>query len=690
MAISRVKTQELYQGDGSTVQWDIGFDFEKTDDIKIYVINADDTRQEITEDYSIVKVGNNYVLNYPLQNNGASPLASGKKLLIYRVTEKKQELSIDTDTPPKVLEGGYDKAMLIAQELAEQIDRAVKFPRATSSAQTDAAAYLASLNTAVTTAQSAATSAQAAAATAAADTQAAIDSHTDSAVNTEKSDRQAADATLQNNIDAEASARATADALKLDISTAASTYLTQSNASTTYLSKTDAASTYLTQTNAAATYLTQTNAGTTYATQSALTSGLAGKQDTLTTAQQAAVDSGVTSSTISQVQTNKEDIAALDAELDEDRPWQKPASWIDIRSGAISNSVYFLVAHSADYATYPNFGVYATVSNSGTYDVFIDGVKKATTASGSDTTLNWQTLALTSGYDVTYPANLRTHIVRVTPTNSSHTLTRVQRQQTEHYGDGILWIHFTNANFLEMPFIASDAGILESVTGLGGEIRISNAYYAFRNALSLRNLDTFVGNPNSTTNMGALVYHQAYKSIPITKVKFKDINNTSIQPPFMTANIKKIIFENSKNLFTGYMFIGNTSLKELPSGLYFDSSITDYVNLLRGCIGLQNVMLDMSAATTAKRIKIGAESSTRVDGLKGLTVAPEAPFDYATSPQLDVSYTGLDRTALVTLFNSMPTVTGSQTIDITGATGAADLTADDLAIATGKGWSVTR
>ena len=100
--------------------------------------------------------------------------------------------------------------------------------------------------------------------------------------------------------------------------------------------------------------------------------------------------------------------------------------------------------------------------------------------------------------------------------------------------------------------------------------------------------------------------------------------------------------------------------------------------------------MDRTYYTHTKRFIVGGSSTSRIDGLKGLLVSPEAPFDSTSSPQLDVSYTGLDRMALVNLFNSMPTVTDSQVCNITGCNGAADLTAEDLAIATGKGWTVTR
>lgn len=58
-----------------------------------------------------------------------------------------------------------------------------------------------------------------------------------------------------------------------------------------------------------------------------------------------------------------------------------------------------------------------------------------------------------------------------------------------------------------------------------------------------------------------------------------------------------------------------------------------------------------------------------------------------TAPQIDIKYTGLGQAALVQVFNDLPTVTG-KTIDITGAAGAAALTAGERAIATGKGWTI--
>ena len=249
MTISTNQTQQKYQGDGVTVQWNIPFAFNSKDDLEIYVIGSDGAISRVTEDFSINEVSK--VLSYPLQNNGAEPLAVGESLLIRRNTPLLQEINFDaqSDVPKSVLENSYDKAMMIAQELSEQLSRAVLFPIGTTTAQTNAQAYLSAMNTAVTTAQNAASAAQSAASGAAADAQASINSYTDSAVSTEKSERQ------------------TADAAKLDITAAASTYLTQTDAAVIYLTQSNAADTYLTQSDAATTYLTLQGAGETYLTQ---------------------------------------------------------------------------------------------------------------------------------------------------------------------------------------------------------------------------------------------------------------------------------------------------------------------------------------------------------------------------------------------------------------------------------------
>lgn len=373
--------------------------------------------------------------------------------------------------------------------------------------------------------------------------------------------------------------------------------------------------------------------------------------------------------------------------------WQKPADWMDIRSGAIAKSVYFLVGHSADYSTYPAFPVRAGVSNSGTYDVYVDGIKQATTASRTATTLNWQTLNLSSGWDVTYPQALRTHIVRVTPTDSSNYLTNISTSISPLAQHGLLWVHFTTNEKISASFgstIGIFAPLLESITTdkddewFADEISDLVGYLP-----SIRHLPII--NCEGADFKGSYAFYNVtgpLKKIRLKKCKF---STQSYEPFTNSSNIEEIETDDCLLCATNFMFRGMQKLKKLPSCIDFSNVASDnFGNFLTLDSALQDTILDITQGTSVKRFDAGASSIARIDGLKGLTVSSNAPFDHATSPQINVSYTGLDRVALVNLFNSMPTVSADQVCNVTGAVGAADLTAADLAIATGKGWTVTR
>ena len=96
---------------------------------------------------------------------------------------------------------------------------------------------------------------------------------------------------------------------------------------------------------------------------------------------------------------------------------------------------------------------------------------------------------------------------------------------------------------------------------------------------------------------------------------------------------------------------------------------------------LARASADLSAATGLTKLTL-----TNATGLRGLIVPSSAPFSGA-SPQIDLTGCGLDEAALVTLFNSLPTVSG-KTLTITQCVGTAALTTGEKAIATGKGWTL--
>ena len=376
--------------------------------------------------------------------------------------------------------------------------------------------------------------------------------------------------------------------------------------------------------------------------------------------------------------------------------WQKPADWVDIRSGALPNSVYFLAAHKKDYSAYSTFSVFCTVKNSGTYDVYVDGIKYATTASGTSTVINWQTLNLDSGYDVTYPQELRTHIVRVTQSDPTKNLDRVAIGEDNIANKkSVLWAHFNMSYTINTFKSLGDTArrmtdsLLEAITSNGGVLKTNAIAQMIAGQNKLKTIP-IIDMQNST---GAISYF-AYNSYAdnLKKVHIRNLHQTVAvgnSEPFSYTKIKEVVLEDSEVCWWHNFFGTNCeNLVKIPEGLYHPTQETPFY-MRNGFEYLEDTVLDFTPRIGLTQLQIEGSAGKRVDGLKGVTVSSSAPFT-GGSPQISLKYTGLDRGALIGLFNSMPTVTNSQVCDITGATGAADLTAADLAIATNKGWTVTR
>ena len=113
--------KEVYDGDGSTVEWAIPFDYSDAKQVKLYTI-TDDVETEITTNFSI----NNNVITYPV--NGA-PVPEGTKVLVIRKTPLKQlESSAETPFTSADVERALDKLTCEVQEVKEDVDRALKSP----------------------------------------------------------------------------------------------------------------------------------------------------------------------------------------------------------------------------------------------------------------------------------------------------------------------------------------------------------------------------------------------------------------------------------------------------------------------------------------------------------------------------------------------------------------------------------
>lgn len=363
---------------------------------------------------------------------------------------------------------------------------------------------------------------------------------------------------------------------------------------------------------------------------------------------------------------------------DEDQEWQKPADWIDIRSGAFENSVYLLVGHSADYSSYPQFSVFSNISNSGTYDIYVDGIKQATTESGTETVLTWQNLALETGWDVTYPAALRTHIVRVTPSVPSDKIVGIRLNQTASYSEnvsGVLWAHFSLDYAIDIQRFAGSAyrtiaPILETITAKNNLLKVTACNTAFRKS-SLKHFATTLDYSNSTGSTNELFMDCSYLQGVVTlKNLSTTLSSGFYNRMFQNATVEKIVFDGGcvQNLF--YVFDKCKALKEIKGAIPSNSNCST-IYWTENTSYEKPLYLYFSQISNAEHFDLQKNPM-----LKGLTVSNEAPFTGA-SPQINVSNTGLNREALVNLFKSMPynvgyTVVGSPTITDGVASGFSD------------------
>lgn len=102
----------------------------------------------------------------------------------------------------------------------------------------------------------------------------------------------------------------------------------------------------------------------------------------------------------------------------------------------------------------------------------------------------------------------------------------------------------------------------------------------------------------------------------------------------------------------GRLVFANKNATEINNFLNYDSTYSE--------------ILDLSNLNKMEKVAVNGTADRKMEGLKGLLVSPNAPFT-GSSPQINASYTGLSRAALVNLFKSMPynvgyEVVGSPTI----------------------------
>ena len=208
---------------------------------------------------------------------------------------------------------------------------------------------------------------------------------------------------------------------------------------------------------------------------------------------------------------------------------------------------------------------------------------------------------------------------------------------------------------------------------------------------------------NSCFSLKSVVFPTTLDSCSAASTTFSDCINLSYvgMPTSMTG------LTNTNAMFRRCYSLDNITLPVL-------SGVTNASEMFDSCFGLRNITgLSTLGRTSGTAVNMGTSflknnelysggtigaylsvvvasgtSSTVRSGITTFRLSnATSPFT-GSSPQVDVSWTSLSQSALVDLFNDLPTVSG-KTINITSATGAASLTAPERAIATGKGWTIT-
>lgn len=337
------------------------------------------------------------------------------------------------------------------------------------------------------------------------------------------------------------------------------------------------------------------------------------------------------------------------------RTFKKPNSWPDIRKNLVDNSIRLLVDDR-----YP-IGFIATIT--GGYSVDIDGEHYADYNSEAQFSMaDWSEYSATDGYAIDYPTGAtKAHIIDIYPQTNGNNITAFKCMRVAESGNeeqGVLWAHLNLTNTINLARgFAYDGGnnnpLMEALTAKNNLVKVNGLSVCFYNNTSLSYVPTIDGQ-NNTMEIYGLFYRTAIKKVDIKNLKFA---------------------EGSIAFYSCY------NLEELPKGIDY-SDATNMSYFLFYNYALKDTVLDVSAATGLTRI--GLNGTT---GIKGLRVSNSAPFSSST-PQIDIRETGLDRTALVQLFNDLPTVSDGQIINITGCTGTTDLSDEDKTIATAKGWTI--
>lgn len=145
MTVANLKTKQIYPGDGVRRVWEIPFPFIRAEHIRVWRVDERGRAVEKTSGFTVDETEKE--VTYPVEDSLELPLQAGEYLVLERQTPLTQETDLKRQAAldAQGLEDALDANVLRAQELAEGLSRALKFPVQTQGNETDAAAYITQL-----------------------------------------------------------------------------------------------------------------------------------------------------------------------------------------------------------------------------------------------------------------------------------------------------------------------------------------------------------------------------------------------------------------------------------------------------------------------------------------------------------------------------------------------------------------
>lgn len=208
--------------------------------------------------------------------------------------------------------------------------------------------------------------------------------------------------------------------------------------------------------------------------------------------------------------------------------------------------------------------------------------------------------------------------------------------------------------------------------------------------------------PNAASSM-LNMFRSCYSLIAVTELDTSGVGSMDHMFSYCYSLTALPELDCSSLTDGSYMFAYCYSLDTLPQ---LDTPmLTNMGNMFRDCFTLRSVPeLDTSNVTSMLNAFSNGHSLTMAQGLdtsklststnifnncyslSKVTLKPN--ISGWTGCDISLANCSLDHDAAAQLINSLPTITGSKTLTLTGNPGAAKLTDDEKAIATNKNWSL--